>query len=403
MKKQIPLKARQIKPATDSTHSIARGALATQLAFFIAGFGLSCWAPMVPYAKARLGASHAELGTLLLFLGLGSVLGMPASGALAGRLGTRFIITAGSLGLLLALPMMASAANSFALGAALFLFGLSLGAVDVAANIHGTEVQIKAGRPLMSGFHGLYSVGGLTGAAAMTASLSFGLSVIVSSVLASMMMLVCIVIAFPRFLATRAPVQHKKVAFVMPHRIVLLVGSMALLCFLVEGAVLDWGAVLLSEYRNVSVGHAGTGYVVFALAMTLARLMGDRLVLAAGYRVTLLAGSVLTLAGIVLSAWVESFALILLGFGIAGLGVANIVPVLFTLAGTQKVMPAEYAIAVTTTLGYLGVFLGPAAIGYVAGFTGLPLAFGALAALMAVIACLSGVVVRPCVTQEHHH
>ncbi|WP_346350575.1 MFS transporter [Oceanimonas sp. AH20CE76] len=394
MQQEPPFVAVRTTAENHKKPGISQAGLATKLAFFIAGFGLACWAPMVPYAKARLGASHAELGTVLLFLGLGSVLGMPAAGTLAGRLGSKAIIVAGSVGLLLALPMMAGASTGLALGAALFLFGLSLGAVDVAANIHGTEVQTRAGRPLMSSFHGLYSVGGLVGAAGMTAALSFGLGIVASAMIASAIIVTCIAVAISRLLATRAPVQSEGSFFVMPHGIVVLLGVMALLIFLVEGAVLDWGAVLLSEYRDVSIGNAGAGYVVFALTMTIARLVGDRFVLAVGNRATLLIGSALTLAGIALATWGSSFALILVGFGIAGFGAANIVPVLFSLAGTQKMMPAGYAIAATSTLGYLGVFLGPAVIGYAAGLIGLPAAFGALAALMVIVAGLSGIVVR---------
>lgn len=228
----------------------------------------------------------------------------------------------------------------------------------------------------------------------MTAVLSLGLGIVTGTLLTSVLILICMTLASPRFLATHTAKQQSKSAFVMPHGIVILLGIMALLIFLVEGAVLDWGAVLLSEYRNVSLGNAGAGYVVFALTMTLARFLGDRFVLIVGSRAMLLIGAVMTLVGIALSAWAESFFVILIGFGIAGFGAANIVPVLFSLAGAQKVMPAGYAIAATSTLGYLGVFLGPASIGYVAGFTGLPVAFGALASLMVVVAGLSGVVVR---------
>jgi len=380
--------------ANDKSPSIAQARLATSLTFFIAGFGLACWAPMVPYAKARLGTSHAELGTVLLFLGLGSVLGMPAAGILAGRLGSHVVIIIGSLGLLLALPMLAIAAHYFVLGAALFLFGVCQGAVDVAANIHGTQVQLRAGKPLMSGFHALYSVGGLAGAAAMTAALSFGLGIATAAILGSAIILTCIAIAASRFLATHTAVQRQGPAFVMPHGIVVLIGIMALLIFLVEGAVLDWGAVLLTEYRNVPTGNAGAGYVVFALTMTIARFLGDRLVLAIGNHATLVTGAALTCLGVAMASAAENFALILAGFGIAGFGAANIVPVLFSLAGTQNVMPAGYAVAATCTLGYLGVFLGPAVIGYVAELTGLPVAFGAQAALMVMIAGLSGMVVR---------
>jgi MFS family permease len=317
---------------------------------------------------------------------------MPAAGWLAGRLGSSVVIIAGSIGLLAALPLLAVAPTSIALCAALFLFGLSLGAVDVAANVHGTEVQRRANEPLMSGFHGLYSVGGLIGAGAMTAALSSGLGVTTSTVIASVIILASIVFAASRFLATSAERSHT--ILTMPHGIVVLLGIMALLTFLVEGAVLDWGAILLAESKHVPVDNAGSGYAAFALAMTATRFVGDRFVGRAGNRAALALGAVLTCLGVAVVAWAENIALGLCGFGLAGIGAANIVPVLFTLAATQKVMPAGYAIAATSTLGYLGVFAGPAAIGHLASLTGLPIAFGALAVLMAVVAGLAGVVAR---------
>ncbi|MGP2836204.1 MFS transporter [Serratia nevei] len=372
--------------------ALPRAKMATRLAFFIAGFGLSCWAPMVPYAQTRIGAGSAELGSVLLCLGLGSVIGMPATGWLAGRLGSCVVIISGSIGLSVALPLLAVAPTSIVLGAALFLFGLSLGAIDVAANVQAAEIQRNANEPLMSGFHGLYSVGGLIGASAMTAPLSFGMDVTMSAVIASVIILASIVIASSRFLATRAEGGHPPL--MIPHGIVVLLGVMALLTFLVEGAVLDWGAILLVETQHVPVDNAGSGYVVFALAMTITRLAGDRFVGKVGNRKTLAIGAVLTCLGVTVAAWTKNMALSLCGFCLAGIGVANIVPVLFILAATQKVMPVGYAIAVTSTLGYLGVFAGPAAIGHVASLTGLPVAFGALAVLMVVIAGLADVIVR---------
>lgn len=394
MQKSTPFETAQSKVVNGISPGLVRASRATKLVFFSAGFGLACWAPMVPYVKARLGATHAELGTVLLFLGLGSVFGMPTAGALVGRFGSKIVIMLGGLGLLFVLPMMALASNSIALGAALSLFGLCLGAVDVAVNIHGTEVQNRVGKPLMSGFHGLYSVGGLVGAAAMTFGLSFGVNIVISAFLASVIIFVCIASAVLWLLPARATEPGKRSVFVMPHGIVIVLGIMALLIFLVEGAVLDWGAVLLSEYRNVPVGQAGAGYVVFALTMTLARLVGDRFVQRIGNRMTLLMGALLMLVGLGISALGENITLILFGFGMAGFGAANIVPVLFSLAGTQTMMPSSHAIALTSTFGYLGVFLGPVIVGYVAAFAGLPLAFGALAALMAMVAVLSGIVTQ---------
>lgn len=388
------LERAQATAATGTNPILAQAGLATRLAFFIAGFGLACWAPMVPFAKTRLGASPAELGTILLFLGLGSVLGMPATGALTSRLGSKVAMVSGSLGVLLVLPVMAFASSGQALAAALLVFGLSLGTLDVAANIHGSKVQERAGKPLMSAFHGFYSIGGLAGAAVMTAALSTGLGIRASAVLASLIILLCLLVAAPRFLATQPSTARGRPTLRMPHGIVLLLGGMTLLTFLVEGAVLDWGAILLTEYRHVPVGNAGAGFVAFSLTMTVARLVGDRFVSVFGSYKTLVGGALLTGVGVGLAAWAEGLPALLLGFGMAGFGAANIVPVLFSLAAAQKLMPTGYAIATASTLGYLGIFLGPGLIGHVAAFTGLPAAFGALAVLMLVVVALSGLVVR---------
>lgn len=380
-------------PETSAEVGLGGAKLTTRLAFFIAGFGLACWAPLVPYAKARLGVGEAELGSILLFLGIGSVVGMPAAGALAGRLGSRVVVMAGALGLAAALPALALAPHALGLGAALFVFGASLGAVDVAANMHGTEVQARAGRPLMSGFHGLYSVGGLIGAGAVTLALSSGLNVLLAAAAASAIVIVSLVVATPGFL-TLPRTQKSGASFVMPHGVVILIGVMTGLTFLVEGAVLDWGAILLSESKQMPVGNAGAGYSAFALAMTLARIVGDRFVARLGDKRTLALGAILTAIGVAVAAWADNSWVSVAGFAVSGVGAANIVPVLFTLAGRQKMMPAGYAISAVSTLGYLGVFLGPALVGHVAAVITLPLSFGALAVLMVVVAALAGTAIR---------
>lgn len=391
---KVETKHSGIMPASLDTHDdLGSAKLSTRLAFFIAGFGLACWAPLVPFAKARLGAGEAELGSILLFLGIGSVLGMPAAGYLAGRFGNRVVVVFGALGVAICLPLLAMASSPAGLSAALFGFGAALGGVDVAANMHGTEVQERAGQPLMSGFHGLFSVGGLVGAAAGTLALSLGMSVTLTASIAGVVVLACVCLSFSGFLKTPAHAASHP-AFVVPHGVVVLIGVMTGLVFLAEGAVLDWGAILLSESKQVAVGNSGAGYAAFALAMTIVRFMGDRFVARFGDRKALEGGAVLAAAGIALAAWADNGAVSIAGFAITGIGAANIVPVLFTLAGKQQVMPVGYAISAVSTLGYLGVFLGPGIVGHVAAWITLPLAFGVLALLMLVVAGMGVPVIR---------
>ncbi len=159
--------------------------LETRLAFLAAGFGVGCWAPLVPFAKQRLGVDNGVLSLLLLCLGGGSVISMIAAAALCERYGAKPIVIVGGLGLCVALPLLSLAAQPLALACALLVLGAALGLIDVAMNVHAVEVERAAERPLMSGFHALYSVGGFAGAAIMTFLLSSRISVLVDTLTCS--------------------------------------------------------------------------------------------------------------------------------------------------------------------------------------------------------------------------
>lgn len=363
------------------------GKRATRLAFFIAGFAIACWAPLVPFAQARMRADAAELGTILLCLGLGAVIGMPAAGALSARIGSRFVIMAGAAGPVVALPLLALLADPVLLGASLLLFGAAIGAIDVAANIHGAQVQEAAGVPLMSGFHGLYSIGGLVGAGGMTALIALGVGVLPAASIAAALVLLCILRAAPGFFTTRAA--ESGPLFILPRGVVLIIGLLSLILFLAEGAMLDWVALLLTQAKGVDLSVSGVGYTLFALAMTVSRLLGDRIVAGLGERRALVAGMAMTGVGLAIIALAGPVPVVLGGIVLAGLAAGNVVPVLFTLASRQTAMPPAHAIAAASMLGYLGVLMGPALIGYAAYFIGLAGAFVALAAL--VLLALAGV------------
>ncbi|WP_283179822.1 hypothetical protein [Gemmobacter sp. 24YEA27] len=171
--------------------------LATRLAFVVAGFSIAAWAATVPYAKARVGVDEAGLGILLLCLGGGSILMMPATGGLCARFGSRKIILAGGIGVTLFLPMLALADTPALLGLLLAAFGASLGALEVAMNIHASEVQSDSPHPLMSGFHAMFSVGGFIGAGGMALLLSFGLQPVKALMIGSLGMALALFIASP--------------------------------------------------------------------------------------------------------------------------------------------------------------------------------------------------------------
>jgi predicted MFS family arabinose efflux permease len=357
--------------------------LATRLSFFAAGFGASCWAPLVPFAKSRLAIDDGTLGWLLLCLGIGSVLIMPATGGLVGRFGSRTVILGGGLGFTLALPLLAVGSTVPLVAGALLLFGASLGAMDVAMNVHAVEVERGSTEPLMSGFHGLFSFGGVVGAGGITMLLASGASLVVSTVVGAGVVLAALAMAAPRYLETR--IGRTAPFFVRPRGLVLLLGALAFVAFLVEGAVLDWSALLMTGHLRVPAAQAGIAYAVFSVAMTVGRLTGDRIVATLGGQRVLVLGGLVTAGGLVVVLLAAGPVVALGGFLLVGLGASNIVPVLFTQAGRQTAMPSGLAIASMTAIGYAGILAGPAAMGFVAHAWSLPAAFAMLAALMLLV------------------
>jgi len=357
--------------------------LATRLSFFAAGFGASCWAPLVPFAKVRLGVDDGLLGLLLLCLGIGSVLIMPITGGLVGRVGSRTVILAGGVGFCLALPVLALGTTTISIALALLLFGAALGAMDVAMNIHAVEVERGSRVPLMSGFHAMFSLGGVAGAGSITALLAAGLPLGGAVVVGILVVLLALGVAAPRYLETR--LGRTAPFFVRPRGIVLLLGLLAFVAFLVEGAILDWSALLLTRHQAVAAAYGGVAYAVFSIAMTAGRLTGDHVVARLGGRRVLELGGGLTAAGLGIVLTTPWLPVVLVGFALVGIGASNIVPVLFTQAGRQTVMPSGLAIASMTAIGYAGILAGPAAIGFVAQASSLPAAFLLLAALILLV------------------
>jgi len=370
----IPVEASNDRPATR---------LATRIAFLVAGFGIACWAPLVPFAKARLDVDDGVMGALLLCLGVGSVAAMMATGVFSARYGSKPVIVLAGFGLALILPFLTIAGAPFTLAIALALFGASLGSLDVAMNVHAVEVEKAAMRPLMSGFHALFSIGGFLGASAMTFMLSQGATPLFATCLCALAMFAAMLVAQPRLLVAKAA--NGGPLFTAPRGIVLLLALLALIMFLLEGAVLDWSALLLTSDRLTEARDSGLGYMVFAVAMTVGRLSGDMVTARLGDWTSMLYGGIVALAGLALMLATPVLVAALGGFLLIGLGSSNIVPILFRKAGSQTRMPPGLAIATITTTGYAGILIGPAAIGFLARLAGLHAAFWILAALVSLV------------------
>ena len=237
---------------------------------------MSAWAPLVPLVKTRLGLSDTHLGLLLLCPGVGLLATMPIAGALTGRYGTRRVAPIAGAVAACTLPALASLHHIGLLGLVLVIYGAAGGMTDVAMNVHAIVVERTSGRAMMSGFHGLWSVGCVAGAGLVTLMLASGLTPLSASIVVSAATLLLLAVSGPLMLPGGG--EPGGPAFVVPHGMVLLLGVCCAVLFLAEGAVQDWSGVLLTTTRAVEESRAGVGYVAFASAMTVCRLVGDPIV-----------------------------------------------------------------------------------------------------------------------------
>lgn len=379
---------------------LQRATRATRMTFLMSGLAMASWAPMVPYAKARLGLDDADLGLVLLAFGGGSMLSMPLVGWLANRYGNDKVIGMAGVLMCLALPMLALVPTVATLAVALLYFGAMLGAVDVAMNAHAVEVERLHGRAVMSGFHGLFSLGGLAGAAAMSAMLASGVPLLGCALLVAVA--IALIVATQQTSLLRMPASAHVVPqssapstpFRLPRGSLLLVGALCFVSFLAEGSMLDWSALLLRDFRGYSAASAGLGYACFSVAMAAGRLSGDRLIASLGPVWAVRAGATLAAAGFLIAALLPWHATALIGFVLVGLGAANVVPVMFSAAGRLPNVPPAISIGAVTTLGYAGLLLGPALIGFVAHASSLPIALAAVAVLLLLVAASARVLRR---------
>lgn len=357
---------------------------ATRIVFLIAGFAMSAWAPLVPFARDRLGIDDGTLGVLLLCLGAGSFVAMPLAGAAAARFGCRAVIVASIVLTGIALPALAWLSSLPAFAITLVLFGAGIGTLDVTMNIQAIIVERESRRTMMSGFHGLFSVGGILGAMTVTGLLALGATPIAAAAIVVWVIMALLVAASPYLLARATRSDGPSVAW--PKGAVALLGALCFIAFLAEGAVLDWGALFLVRSGFVDASQGGLGYAAFSCAMTLCRLTGDSVVRRFGPVALVTGGGLIAAAGLLLVTQAPVWPMALSGFMLVGVGCANIVPVLFSAAGRQTDMPEALAVPAMTSLGYAGILAGPAAIGLIAQHASLSTALLTVAALLVAVA-----------------
>ncbi|MBW4021915.1 MAG: MFS transporter [Proteobacteria bacterium] len=360
--------------------------VSTRLFFLSSGFVNAAWAPMVPFAKLRTGLGTAAFGTVLIGLGVGAVLIMPLASWALRRHGSRRSMAASCVLLTLVLPLLAILSSPAGLAAALLCFGFGLGGLDAAMNAQAVEVEALTRRPVMSGFHGMFSIGGLSGSLGLTLLLAAGLPVRAGALAITAIFLLIWLTSLRGLLPGLEP--HHAASSggrwrSALHPLVLLIGGLCFIGFLGEGAALDWSALFLRG-KDVPAAYGGVGYAAFSVTMAVGRLTGDRLARHWGAVRLLRASAVVAAFG-----WVGAVLLpgpwSVAGFALVGLGAANIVPQLFGAASRVRAVPTSVSIPLVSALGYAGMLAGPAMVGFAASVTSLGAALSGVGALLLLV------------------
>lgn len=363
---------------------------AVRAIFFFSGFGCATWAPLVPIVKQGLSVSDDIMGMLLLCIGIGSFLSMPLSGALARKYGCRKVITIASIIFIIILLAITQVNSVYQLVPLLLVFGSAMGLIDVVMNINAVFVEQASGRSIMSNFHAMWSIGCFVGAGIFGIWLSLGLSPLMATIIAVLIMLALLSLCYGKLLPYGAKEDEKESTLLaIPKGIIIFFSIIIGISFLAEGAVMDWSGIYITEVHGMDIALAGTGYSIYSVAMFLTRITGDYAVNRFGKKIMVAGGLFLSFIGFMLLVFASWEPLIFSAFFLMGIGLANVVPVIYSLAGNQTDMPSGQALAAMGTFGYLGMLCGPAAIGYISNATSLNWAFGVLAVLIIIEIALS--------------
>ncbi|MCI4144722.1 MFS transporter [Streptomyces sp. MMS20-AI2-20] len=370
---------------------VRRARYAVGAVFAVHGAVTGSFATRVPWIQDHAGVSAGQLGLALAFPALGASLAMPLAGSISHRFGARTALR-GLLALwTLALVLPSLAPNLLTLCLALFVYGATAGMSDVAMNALGVEVENRLDRSIMSGLHGMWSVGAVVGSAAGTLAAHLGADARLHHALAASVLTV-VGFAACAWVLDLQPAEDEEPPprFALPPRSALLIGAIGFCAVFAEGASLDWSAVYLRDQLETSAGLAAACTTGFTLTMAVARIAGDRVVDRYGAVRTVRASGAVALLGGLLIVLAGHPAVAMTGFALMGLGIAVVVPLCFAAAGRSGANPS-LAIAGVATITYTSGLIAPSAIGMLAQATSLMVSFVLVTLLTCGIAGFAGV------------
>jgi MFS family permease len=343
--------------------------LAVSSFFFFNGFLYANWVARLPELQRLYGVTNATLGTLLLCWAAGAIIAMPFAGLLTAFLGSRRLTWVTALGFCIFVPLIPILTNIWVVGSLFFIMGINSGALDVSMNGQAVYVERLYNKPIMSSFHGVFSIGMALGAGAGALFAKLDVSLSIHLMIISVSCLMLIVWASQHLVKdehTDSPNTEGGSKFQLPTKAILPLGIIAFCGMTGEGSIADWSAIYMNKTVGMSEAFSALAFGSFATAMTVGRITGDYFITHFGKRKVLIYSSLMAFLGLSLAIVFPSAYPVLVGFFSVGLGLANVVPIIYSTAGNTEGVSPSVGIAMATTIGYSGFFIGPPVIGYLA-------------------------------------
>ncbi len=347
--------------------------------YFCMGFSFASWASRIPDIKTKLHLNEAQLGTVLLCLPVGQLLMMPFSGRLVTKYGSKKILSFSIILYTLELTNIGWASEMWQLGLALFVFGVVGNLSNISVNTQGVLAQNVYGRPIMTTFHGIWSLSGLTGALVGLLMVNLKVPPHPHFFIIASLVIITVIIAWKYLIAgTSAPTGNNKL-YSKPEGVLIKLGIIAFCSMAAEGAMFDWSGVYFREVVKSPASMVILGYTSFMIMMTAGRFMGDQLIAKVGRKKVLQFSGILVFTGLTISVlfpWVVTAAF---GFMIVGLGASSVIPTIYSTAASVSKKSPGMALAGVSSIGFLGFLFGPPLIGYIAQLFSLRASFGVVA------------------------
>ncbi len=361
-------------PAALETHK-KRVRAAITLFYFGQGLAFASWASRIPLIKNQLGLSEAQLGTVLLMLPIGQLLTMPLSGKLVSKFGSHSLLPIVASLYSINLLAIAFATNGIQLGILLFLFGIIGNMCNISVNTQGVLGENIYKKPIMASFHGSWSLAGFTGALIGLLTTNLHLSTVQHFLLIFAILNINIFLN-RSYLAPPSERSITKSSFSFkPDQVLISLGIVGFCSMAIEGAMFDWSGVYFNDIVKSPQQLVTLGYASFMIMMATGRFIGDFVLQRIGRQRTLQVSGILMFTGMMLSVVFPNIYTSTFGFMMVGIGVACNIPTVYSIAGKHATIPSGMAIAMVSTVSYLGFLMGPPLIGYIAEVLSLRFSF----------------------------